>query len=152
MAHSVALFLHLVAAVVWVGGMFFAYVCLRPVAMQLLEPPLRLNLWSHTFSRFFPWVWGAVILLPLTGYWLVVQMGGFASAGAHVHIMLALGVVMIAIFFHIFFVPYRRLRRAISDKDIPNGAKQLGRIRAFVGTNLLLGLIALAVVRLLRGL
>ncbi len=150
MSFAIALMLHLVAAVVWVGGMFFAYVCLRPAAAESLEPPLRLKLWLNTFSRFFPWVWAAVILLSLTGIWLIVEMGGFASAGIHVHIMLALGVVMILIFLHIFFVPYPRLRRALSDNDIANGAKQLGRIRTFVGTNLALGIIELVVVRLLR--
>ena len=54
----IAITLHLLAAVVWVGGMFFAYVALRPVAASLLPPPLRLPLWSQTVARFFPWVWG----------------------------------------------------------------------------------------------
>jgi len=131
--------------------MFFAYVCLRPVAAEILEPPLRLNLWIKTFTRFFPWVWGAVILLSLTGLWLLRAMGGFSSVGIHVHIMLGLGVVMILIFLHIFFVPYRRLRVAVADGELQTGAVQLARIRMLVGTNLALGVLELVAARLLPG-
>lgn len=48
-----ALVLHSLAAAVWVGGMFFAYMALRPAA-GALEPPQRLTLWRGTFDRFFP--------------------------------------------------------------------------------------------------
>ncbi len=150
MSASIALFLHMLATVVWVGGMFFAYMCLRPVAGEILEPPLRLSLWTKTFGRFFPWVWGAVVMLSLTGSWLLVHMGGFASVGGYVHIMLGLGVVMMFIFVYIFFGPYRRLRDAVATNDLPTGGKELGRIRTLVGINLLLGIIEIAVVRLLR--
>lgn len=146
-----ALFLHLISAVIWIGGMFFAYVCLRPIAAEILEPPVRLNLWVKTFARFFPWVWVAVILLSLSGLWLLRAMGGFTSVGIHVHIMLGLGVVMILIFLHIFFVPYRRLRVAVADGELQIGATQLARIRLLVGSNLALGVLVLAVVRLLPG-
>ena len=57
---KLALFFHLSGMVVWVGGMFFAYVCLRPAAGNVLEPPQRLRLWTGVFSRFFPWVWLSV--------------------------------------------------------------------------------------------
>lgn len=36
-----AITLHVLSAVVWVGGMFFAWMALRPVAASLLEPPPR---------------------------------------------------------------------------------------------------------------
>ena len=57
---GIALLLHALAAVVWVGGMFFAHMALRPVAASLLEPPQRLALWVGVFSRFFPWVFVAI--------------------------------------------------------------------------------------------
>ena len=53
---AVALALHIFGAVVWVGGMFAIYVCLRP-ALGALEPPQRLRLMRVTFEKFFPWVW-----------------------------------------------------------------------------------------------
>ena len=140
----IAVSLHTLAAVIWVGGMFFAYVALRPVAASLLQPPQRMPLWSQTFARFFPWVWAAVIILPLTGYWMIFWVfGGFAQVGIHVHIMQTIGLIMIAIFLHVFFAPYRRMTRAVAQSDFPEAGKQLGQIRRLIGINQSLGIIAI---------
>lgn len=137
---------HILLAVIWVGGMFFAYMALRPVAASLLEPPLRLPLWSQTFARFFPWVWAAVVLLPASGYWMILgPFEGFANAGWHIHLMQLTGWGMIAIFLHVYFAPYRRLQRAVADQNWPEGAKQLGQIRRLVGINLILGIVTVTV-------
>ncbi len=139
---SIAIALHLLSAVVWIGGMFFAWMCLRPVAGSLLQPPERLPLWQQTLKRFFLWVWLAVILLPTTGAWLTLQMyGGMKDAPLYIHLMAGMGIVMILIYLHVFFAPYRRLRLALVDGDLPEAGKRLGQIRQLVGTNLLIGLI-----------
>lgn len=137
----IAITLHLLAVVVWVGGMFFAYMALRPAAASLLEPPQRMPLWVGTFARFFPWVWTAVILLPVTGYWMIFTVfGGFQSLALYIHIMQGLGFAMIAIFLHVFFAPYRRLKAAVTAGDFPAAGRALGQIRRLIGINLLIGL------------
>jgi len=139
---SLALILHLLASIVWIGGMFFAYMILRPVAAAQLEPPPRLTLWSTVFARFFPWVWTAVIALPATGLFLSHRLfGGLGGSPPFVHLMLALGTVMVLVFLHVYFAPYRRLRVAVSAQDWPAGGKALGTIRKLVGFNLLLGML-----------
>jgi uncharacterized membrane protein len=137
---SVAITLHVLAVVIWVGGMFFAYMAARPAA-QFLEPPLRLSLWSHTFARFFPWVWTAVVVLPVTGLWLIARMGGLTAVGWYVHSMLALAAIMIGIFMYVFFVPYRRLDAAIARDDFSAAGRQLALIRRLIGINLSIGLV-----------
>jgi uncharacterized membrane protein len=143
---SVAIALHLLAAVIWVGGMFFAYMCLRPVAAARLEPPQRLTLWAGSFERFFPWVWASVLLLLGTGYWMIfAYFGGMAGAPLHIHIMQGLGLVMMAIYAHVFFSPFQRLRRAVAAQDWPAGGEALSQIRVLVAVNLTIGLIVLIV-------
>lgn len=146
---NLSLLLHVLGVVVWVGGMFFAYMALRPVAASVLEPPARLTLWSGVFDRFFPWVWVSVVLILLTGLHMLMQMGGLA-APHHALSMLVLGVVMMLIFGHVYFSPYRSLKRAVSAQDWKAGGAALGRIRQLVGTNLALGLLTIAVVFLGR--
>ncbi len=142
----IALPLHLLAAIIWVGGMFFAYMALRPVAATLLEPPQRLPLWSQTFGRFFPWVWAAIVLLPVTGLWMIfMEFGGMKNSGGHIHLMLTLGTVMILLFLHVFFVPYRRMNAAIARAELAAAGKHLGQIRRITGINLILGLITAVV-------
>ena len=144
MSYSIAL--HILAAVIWVGGMFFAYNALRPAAAQVLEPPLRLELWVQVFRRFFLWVWLSVAVLLLTGYWMLFQyFGGFESAGMHIHIMHGLGILMVLIYMHVFFAPYRRLRQAVIVQDYPLGGAQLNKIRKLVGINTVLGLLVITV-------
>jgi uncharacterized membrane protein len=125
--------------------MFFAYVVLRPAAGGL-EPLPRLTLWRDVFARFFPWVWASVLGLLLSGYgMLLFGLGGFAGAGLHVHLMQALGLVMMALFGHLYFVPWRRLQRALEQGDGASAAGPLGQIRRIVLINLTLGLITSAI-------
>jgi len=141
-----AITLHLLAVVVWVGGMFFAWMILRPVAATLLEPPLRMPLWDRSFRKFFPWVWAAVALLPATGYWMILNVfGGFRALALYIHVMQGIGWIMIAIFLHVYFAPYRRFRAAVAAGDFAAAGKNLATIRRLIGTNLLLGLALTAI-------
>lgn len=143
---SLAITLHLLASVIWVGGMFFAYMALRPVAAQLLEAPMRLTLWAQVFERFFPYVWGSIIILLLTGLWITFSvLGGMGSAGMHVHTMLMLGIIMMLIFGHIYFAPFKRLKQAVETADWAMGGAKLGQIRLLIGINLCLGLLVVVI-------
>jgi hypothetical protein len=98
--------LHILGAVVWVGGMFAIYVCLCP-ALGTLEPPQRLRLMRVTFQKFFPWVWLAILLLLGSGYWMFfTTFGGFAGAGLYIHLMEMVGWLMIALFVWLFHGPW----------------------------------------------
>ena len=143
---SLLITLHVLSAVIWVGGMFFAYMALRPVAASLLEPPNRLNLWAQVFQRFFPWVWLAVILLLVTGLWMMFgYFGGMAHAPKYLHVMMGLGILMMLIFFHVYFAPFRRLKQAVAAQDWQTGGAKLGQIRKLIGLNLLLGLVVVVI-------
>ena len=137
---------HVLATVVWVGGMFFAHQCLRPVVLAQLEGPQRLRLWNGVFGRFFPWVWLSVLLLLASGHGLIYAFGGFRAVPMHVHLMTGVGYLMAAIFAFIYFVPYARLRRAVAAEDWKAGAAAQDLIRRLVGTNLALGLANVALV------
>jgi len=140
-----ALTLHVLSAVVWVGGMFAAYVCLRPAA-GVLEPPQRLRLWRNFFAKFFPWVWVAVLLLLASGYWMLVNtFGGFAGAPIYIQLMQGLGWLMIVLFVWLFHGPWLALKRAVDAQDWPAAVPQLGRIRQIIMINLPLGLIVVII-------
>jgi uncharacterized membrane protein len=135
-----ALTLHILSATIWVGGMFAAYVCLRPAA-GVLEPPQRLTLWRGFFRKFFPWVWLSVALLLVTGYWMMATyFGGFANAPPYINIMQALGWVMVLLFLLLFHGPWLRFGRAVDAQDWPAARDQLERIRVIIAINLPLGL------------
>jgi uncharacterized membrane protein len=145
MTMIVGLALHILAAVIWVGGMFFAYVALRPSA-GALEPALRLPLWHRVFGRFFPWVWASIVALLASGYFMVFAgFGGFRGVGLHVHVMQTTGILMMMLFLHLFYAPWKRFRRAIAAGDLAAAGKNLEQIRILVATNLILGLVTVIV-------
>jgi uncharacterized membrane protein len=136
---------HIVAAVIWVGGMFFALMVLRP-STGPLDPPTRLALWQRVFARFFPWVWGAVVVLLVSGFAMIIWgFGGFAKIGTYVNIMMGLGIIMMLIYAHLYFAPWQRFRRAVAAGEWPAAAKNIDQIRQMVTINLVLGLITVVV-------
>lgn len=142
---ALAVALHALSAAIWVGGMFLAYVVLRPSTAALSSAD-RLALWQRVFNGFFPWVIAAIAVLLVSGYWLLfVTYGGFGSVGVHVHIMHLTGWVMFLLFFHLYFVPWRRYQRALAAGDNGGAARWLGQIRLIIAINLGLGLFTIAI-------
>lgn len=141
--------LHLLAALIWVGGMFFAWMVLRPAA-GTLQAPERLTLWLEVFRRFFVWVWIAVVALPITGVGMLhMGFSGFDGAPRYVHVMIGLYLAMLALFLRIQALQLPAMRRAVEAQDWPAAGATLGRIRRLVAFNLLIGLsvVALAAAR-----
>ena len=142
---AVALAAHIFGAVVWVGGMFAIYVCLRP-ALGVLEASARLRLMRTTFQNFFPWVWAAVALLLASGYWMVfTTFGGFSGLRLHINLMQAGGWVMIALFVWLFHGPWLAFKRAVDAQDWPSAGMSLNRIRQIIAVNLPLGLLVVII-------
>jgi len=142
---TLALAFHILGAVVWVGGIFAAYVCLRPAA-GALEPPQRLRLWRNFFAKFLPWVWICVLLLLASGYWLLLtSFGGFAHAPLYINLMQALGLIMVVLFVWLFHGPWLKFKRAADAQDWPAAAANLNRIRQIIMVNLPLGLIVVVI-------
>jgi len=142
---AIAVILHALSAVVWVGGMFFAHQALRPAAV-VLEPGPRLMLWARVLGRFFAWVIGAVVLLLVSGFAMVFDVfGGFGGVGLYIQLMMGIGILMMLLFFHLYFAPWRRFQAAVGRQDWAEGGRQLGQIRSIVTLNLILGLIVVGI-------
>ncbi len=142
---ALLLMLHLLGATVWVGGMFAAYVCLRPAAGGL-DAPQRLTLWRRFFAKFFIWVWVSILLILISGYWmLATTFGGFAGAPLYINLMQTLGLLMVALFVALFHGPWLKFKRAVDAQDFPAAGIQLNRIRQVIMLNMPLGLLVVAI-------
>lgn len=145
--------LHLVAVVFWVGGIFFVQVALRP-ALGHLESTSRLKMIDHALARYFAGVGLCIVLIFGSGFAMMLRLGGAAGPWAvppHVHAMLGLALLMTAMYAHTMAGPFRRLRRAVAAQDWDGGAAAMARIRLQGLSNLLLGVLTMAVATLGRG-
>jgi uncharacterized membrane protein len=137
---SLALILHILAAIIWIGGMFFAHMILRPSA-GALDLPTRLALWDRVLGRFFIWVWLSIVALLLSGFAMVlIGYGGFAVLPRNISLMMTVGVLMSTIFAYIYLAPWPRFHRGVAAADWPGAEQCIKKIRRLVGLNLLLGL------------
>jgi uncharacterized membrane protein len=146
---NLLVFLHLAAAIFWMGGMAFVVLALRPALAAQLAPPQRLPLMIDVLRRFFVVVMASIVVLLATGVPLLLQApAGEVPRGWHV--MAGLGVVMMLVFGHIWFAPWRRAQRAVAAQDWPEGGKRLNQVALLVKINPGLGWLAIAAVLLWR--
>ena len=147
--------IHLLSIVAWVGGMFFAHVCLRPAAAQVLEPPARVRLMHAALRRFLDVVIVAASLAFLSGAAMIALVWrDRSSAGLAFNVpldwyaMVGLFFVMLAVFLHVRLALFRRVERAMADQAWPVAAAALHAIRWEVMINLVIGVFIIVMVRL----
>jgi uncharacterized membrane protein len=153
MTYAILKAVHLLSLVAWVGGMFFTLFCLRP-ALAVLDAPARPRLMHAALRRFFVVVHVAIVLLLVSGVWMLWSAVRTTTAPGLAfnmpldwRAMITLGLAMIGIFGHIRFVLFKRLERALREADAPAVGASLGAIRAWVGVNLVLGVVIVIVMR-----
>lgn len=139
--YAALLFLHLLAATFWVGGMACMHFAVRPSAAARLDPPQRLPFMTAALGRFFGGVTAAIVVILVTGLAMIFGRGGFGAAHWSVHAMFTLGLVMMAVFGHIRWAAYPRLQRAVDSSEWKVAAPALDGIRRLVAVNLGLGVV-----------
>jgi uncharacterized membrane protein len=156
MIYAILKLIHVLAIVVWIGGMVFAHFFLRPAAMQL-DAPQRVRLMHDTLQRFFSAVLVSIVAVLATGLWMIgrvakqsVQAGAGFDMPLSWTLMATLGIVMMLIFGHIRFALFKRLGRAVAASNWPAGGAALASIRTWVGINLSIG-VAIIAITLLMG-
>ena len=155
MIYAILKTLHLLAIIVWLGGMCFSYFFLRPAVAQL-EAPVRVRLMHAVLGRFFKAPFWASLLVLGSGGWMlgrvakqVVQSGGVFQMPLAWTVMAVLGSLMVAIFMHIKFSLYKKLSRSVGAEDWTAGGLALVQIRNWLGFNLSLGTLVV-IITLLR--
>jgi uncharacterized membrane protein len=142
MTSAVVEAVHGMAAVAWVGGIFFAFMALRPAANAVLDGPQRLRLWQSAYRHFFPWVWLMIALLLTTGYAdLWMRFGGIGSLPLYLKLMHGIGWLMVLLFAYLYFGVFRRLTVAVGRGDTAAAAAAMARARPLMAINLTLGMI-----------
>jgi len=142
---GIAISVHVIAAAIWVGGMFFAYVALRPSMIALESGALRFDLWQRVLERFFRIVWACMAALLASGYWMANALGGMQQLGGSVHAMQVLGLFMMLLAVHVYFAPFRRFGQALTRQDWTAAASRLREVRLIVAINVGLGITVLVI-------
>ena len=149
--------IHLVAGILWMGGMAFMLLALRPAAAALLQPPERLMLMASVWKRFFPIVLVSIFALFTTGtnlytttFRAIKATTGQGSVPTGWNIMLVAGLLMMAIFAYTYWVAFAKFKKAMAETDWPVAGKAAAQINTAMVVNFTLGWLAILSVRLVH--
>ena len=155
--YDYAKLLHLIAGIVWMGGMTFMLIVLRPAALASMDAQPRALLMGEVWKRFYVLVLVAIALLFTTGthlYTATFRAAKLAVGQGSVplgwNIMLVLGLAMMLIFGHIYFAGFKKYKRAVAASEWAVAAKAGALIHTMTLINFSLGWLAIVAVRLLR--
>lgn len=144
---------HLMAAIVWLGGMIFTAFLLNPVLRSALPAQERLALFKALGLRFKRVEWGCLATLIATGLYKLHSLGSWSQAfsgdfGRVLSVKLSLVAVMLVLSFLHTFVWGPRLGEAGLD---PETAARLSRQTVlWARVNLLAGLAVVLCAALMR--
>lgn len=142
----IAITAHVLAVIVWIGGMFFGLVALRP-AMKGMDTLAAARFWSSLLSHYLPWLWAAILVLLASGIYMVFNgFGGFAQLPWFVHFMMGIGIFMMLLSGHLTFSGFKKLKRAVAANDEALAAKAVRHIKLITDVNLVLGLLVVVVI------
>ena len=155
--YDYAKLLHLIAGIVWMGGMTFMLFALRPAAIASMDAQPRAILMGQVWGRFYALVLVSIVALFATGthlYTATFRATRLATGDGGVplgwNIMLVLGITMMLIFGHIYFAGFKKYKRAVATGQWPLAAKAAGLIHTMTLVNFTLGWAAILSVRLVR--
>jgi len=138
------LFIHVISAVVWVGGMIAMRYSAHPSFMEIESPLKRLELISKALKKLFFIVLPFVVLLFITAFIMIKAYGLSASEySIYAHIKELIWSIM---FINLIVMIKRRSRadKAIKDGNMSLALSQLGFIGKFqVPANIILGVVAI---------
>ena len=141
---TIIVFLHVISAVVWVGGMIAMRFAAHQSFLEIENPLKRLERISHALKRLFTIVLPFVIILLITAIFMIKGYGlSQTQFSALAHAKEGIWTVM---FLNLLVMMFRRNKaeRLLASGDATGAKAQLGIIGSImVPINILLGIVAI---------
>jgi len=149
---SIIVFLHVISAVIWVGGMIAIRLAVHYSIQEIEDPKIKLGRTLENLRRFFNMVIPAIIILLLTAIIMIVALG-FKGTPLYSFVIAKEAIwTIMTIVFIIIFIKRVRAQKAFNKGDFPLAKAKLQPIANYlIPLNIVLGLIAIYLGITLRG-
>jgi len=131
----IALFLHILFAIVWIGGMIYSLFFLKP-SLKEIPDNKRTEFLKAVNGKFLPSALISALLLLITGIFLLLNMRPDLLKNGMFHFKLLLYSIMLINLAYIYFYLYRKA--------------SFHKMINFVGLNLGLGILVLFIITQIR--
>jgi uncharacterized membrane protein len=149
---NIIIFLHVISAVLWVGGMIAIRFAVHYSMQNIEEPKIKLARTLENLKRFFNMVIPAILVLLITAVMMIL---GLELKATPLYTFAIIKEVIWTIMTIIFIYIY--IKRAQAQKHFDKGELPLAKAtlepiaKIFIPTNIVLGLIAIFLGVTLRG-
>mgnify|MGYP003446633961 FL=1 len=149
---SSIVFLHVISAVIWVGGMIAIRFAVHYSIQNIEDPKIKLARTLELLKRFFNMVIPAILTLLITAIIMIIALG---FKGTELYNVVVIKEIIWSIMTLIFITIYiRRIKaqKAFDNNDFLNAKNNLLPIATyFIPVNIVLGLVAIFLGITLRG-
>lgn len=149
---SIIVFLHVISAVIWVGGMIAIRFAVHYSMQNIEEPKIKLARTLELLKRFFSMVIPAILTLLITAIIMIIALG---FKGSELYSIVVIKEIIWSIMTFIFITIYikrNKAQKAFDNNDMATTKNNLIPIATyFIPINILLGIIAIFLGVTLRG-
>ena len=149
---SFVVFLHVISAVLWVGGMIAIRFAVHYSMQNIVEPKIKLERTLENLKRFFNMVIPAIIILLITAVILILTLG-FKGTPLYSFVIAkeAIWTVMTIVFITIY-IKRNKAEKAFISGDFLGAKNALMPIaKYYIPLNIVLGIVAIYFGITLRG-
>ena len=149
---SIIVFLHVISAVIWVGGMIAIRFAVHYSIQNIEDPKVKLGRTLENLKRFFNIVIPTIITLLITAIIMIIALGFKGTALYNIVMVKEIIWTIMLIIFITIYMKRNKAQKAFDSGDFANTKKQLIPIATyFIPINIVLGLIAIFLGITLRG-
>jgi uncharacterized membrane protein len=149
---SIIVFLHVISAVIWVGGMIAIRFAVHYSMQNIEEPKIKLARTLELLKRFFSMVIPAILTLLITAIIMIIALGFKESELYNVVIIKEIIWSIMTFIFLIVYIKRDKAQKAFDSSDFASAKNNLLPIATyFIPINIVLGLIAIFLGVTLRG-
>lgn len=149
---SIIVFLHVISAVIWVGGMIAIRFAVHYSMQNIEDPKVKLGRTLENLKRFFNIVIPTIITLLITAIIMIIALGFKGTALYNIVIVKEIIWTIMLIIFITIYMKRNKAQKAFDSGDFVNTKKQLIPIATyFIPINIVLGLVAIFLGITLRG-
>ncbi|PLY04818.1 MAG: hypothetical protein C0625_15690 [Arcobacter sp.] len=149
---SIIVFLHVISAIVWVGGMIAIRFAVHYSMQEIEDPKIKLGRTLETLRRFFNMVIPAIIILLLSAIIMIIALK-FKGTPLYNFVIAKEAIwTIMTIVFIVIFIKRKQASKAFEEGKFPLAKEKLMPIAQYlIPLNIILGLVAIYLGVTLRG-
>jgi len=149
---SIIVFLHVISAVIWVGGMIAIRFAVHYSMQNIEDPKIKIARTLELLKRFFNMVIPAILTLLITAIIMIIALGFKESELYNVVIVKEIIWTTMSLIFITIYIKRNKAQKAFDNGDFASAKNNLLPIATyFIPINIALGLIAIFLGITLRG-